>query len=150
MSAIPEVTKTGPRTYAVVEVVIGGQLVEGRPTTNGVNGIGVAGAGSVKCLGVALLDTIPDAAVVTEPTVDNFGTANLLVATQNTRCSVANAPAEVPVKYSANAAFGDRLVVTAAGTVAPAGANPDARTIVAICAQPGGVLSGAKGLTRLV
>lgn len=150
MGAIPQVTKTGPRTYAVVETVIGGQFVEGRATVNGVDGVGVAGADSVKVLGVALLDTIPEAAVVTEPSIDAFGTANLLAATQNIRCAVAYAPDEVPVKYAAQAAFGDRLKVAAAGTVTPAGSTADPRTIVAICTQPGGVAAGARGLARLV
>ena len=65
--------------------------------------------------------------------------------------AVAYAGTEVPVQYSANAAFGDKLVATANGTVAPAGATPDARTIVGICTEPAGVnfATNPRGLMRI-
>jgi hypothetical protein len=65
--------------------------------------------------------------------------------------AVAYAGDEVPVQYSANASFGDKLVATANGKVAPAAANPDARTIVGICTEPLGVTfaTNPRGLMRI-
>ncbi|MFE7746864.1 hypothetical protein [Nocardia sp. NPDC057455] len=139
MSAVPIVTKAGPRTYTPDEPILGGQLVEAR--TGGK--IGVAAAGSVKVLGVALTDgQDPDAVVLNGQPLN--------AAITPTKIGVAYGGMEVPVTYSANAAFGDKLVATATGKVAPAGATPDARTIVGICAEPAGVTvaSNAVGLMR--
>jgi hypothetical protein len=55
----------------------------------------------------------------------------------------------VPVKFAAAAAFGDRLIAAAAGTVTPAGATPDARTIVGFCAELAGVALNGTGLMRV-
>lgn len=58
--------------------------------------------------------------------------------------------AEVPVVYSAAAAFGDPLVITAGGQVAPAGATPAGGTIVGKCTSPNGVAgAGQVGLVRI-
>ncbi|WP_094980337.1 hypothetical protein [Rhodococcus pyridinivorans] len=144
MSAIPQVTKTGPKTYTPAELVLGGQLVEGRP--GGL--IGVAAAGSTKVLGVALTDAIPPASLATTPATDSYGRPVLNAAPLPTSTAVAYAGIEVPVTYSAAAELGDRLVATAGGKVAPAAADADARTLVGVCTQVAGVAANATGLMR--
>lgn len=131
MSAIAQTRKTGPKSYPVAEAVTGGQLVEGRADSE----VGVAAAGSVKVLGVALNDAV--ATLVTDPVGGVLDTAPTL-----TRTSVAKG-VEVPVTYAAAAAFGDKLIAAANGQVTPAGAAPDARTIVGECTELAGVAAGA-------
>lgn len=134
----------GPVTYTVVETIIGGQLVEGR--TGGL--IGVAAAGSVKCLGVATKDATP---TVAGTGTDAFGNPTLAVQYVTNTVAVGGGDQIYPVTYSANAALGDPLVVTANGTVAPAAATPDARTIVGRCVEPAGVVVGTQpiGLAKI-
>ncbi|SDC45912.1 hypothetical protein [Nocardioides lianchengensis] len=127
MGAIPQVRKTGPKSYPAAEAVVGGQLVEGRAASK----VGVAAAGSVKVLGVSLNDAV--AVLVTDPVGGVLNTAPL-----GTRVNVAKG-VEVPVKYAAAAALGDKLIAASNGRVTPAGANPDARTIVGECTEPAGV-----------
>ncbi|MDI6911473.1 hypothetical protein [Nocardioides sp.] len=129
MGAIPQVRQTGPKSYPALEAITGGQLVEGRAT--GTGGAGVAAAGSAKVLGVALNDAV--ATLVTDPVNGVLDTAPT-----GTRVNVAKS-VEVPVTYAAAAAFGDKLVAAANGHVTPAGATPDARTIVGECTEVGGV-----------
>lgn len=129
MGAIPQVRQTGPKSYPAVEAILGGQLVEGRATNGG--SVGVAAAASVTVLGVSLNDAV--AVLVTDPVNGVLDTAPL-----GTRVNVAKS-LEVPVKYAAAAAFGDKLVAASAGRVTPAGATPDARTIVGECTELGGV-----------
>lgn len=126
MSAIPQVRKTGPKSYPVAETVTGGQLVEGRTTGNG-DSVGVAAAGTFKCMGVALNDAVT--ALVTDPVNGVLNTAPL-----GTRVDVAK-NVEAPVKYAAAANIGDKLIAASNGRVTPAGATPDARTIVGECTQ---------------
>lgn len=126
MTAIPQVRKTGPKSYPVAETVTGGQLVEGRTTGDG-DAVGVAAAGTVKCLGVALNDAV--ATLVTDPVGGVLNTAPL-----GTRVAVAK-NVDVPVKYAAAANIGDKLVAASLGRVTPAGATPDARTIVGECTE---------------
>lgn len=133
MGAIPQVRKTGPKSYPCVQATTGGQLVEGRSTSGG--GVGPAAAGSVKVLGVALNDAVTT--LITDPVAGVLDTAPL-----GTRVNVAKS-VEVPVTYAAAAAFGDKLIAAANGQVTPAGATPDARTIVGECTEPGGVAAGA-------
>jgi hypothetical protein len=142
MSAVPMVTKTGPKTFIPDEAIVGGQLVEARSGGK----IGVAGAASVKVLGVALTDAQDPADVVTTPV-----NGVLLAAVTPTVVGVAYGGMEVPVTYSADAAFGDPLVATSLGRVAPAGATPDARTIVGKCTAPAGVVVATNpvGLARI-
>lgn len=128
MAAIPQVRKTGPKSYPAAETIVGGQLVEGRAASVA----GVAAAGSFKVLGVALNDAVAGP-VVTEPV---GGVLN--AAPADTRVLVGKG-VEAPVKYAAAAAFGDKLVAASAGRVTPAGAAPDARTIVGECTEPAGV-----------
>lgn len=129
MAAIPQVRQTGPKSYPAAETVLGSQLVEGRTTGGG--SAGVAAAGSVKVLGVAINDAV--ATLVTDPVGGVLDTAPT-----GTRVLVAKG-LEVPVKYAAPAAFGDKLIAASLGRVTPAGATPDARTIVGECTTVGGV-----------
>jgi hypothetical protein len=134
----------GPVTYTVVETIVGGQLVEAR--IGGV--VGVAAAGSFKVLGVATKDATP---TVAGTGTDAFGNPTLALQYVTNMVAVGGSDAIYPVTYSANAAFGDRLVATANGTVGPSGATPDARTIVGYCAEPAGVVIGtnAVGLAKI-
>lgn len=145
MSAVPQVRKGGPSSFKPAELILGGQLVEARAASR----IGVAAAGSVKVLGVALTDAINPEAISDEPTVVN-GREVLTAAILPVVVAVAHSGDEVPVKYAADAAFGQKLIAAAAGQVTPAGATPDARTIVGTCTEPAGVLAGAVGLMRTV
>lgn len=144
MSAVSQVTKSGPKTFTPAEAILGGQLVEGRANSR----IGVAGAGSAKVLGVALTDAQAPEALQTTSTIV-AGRPVLNAAPLPTTVAVAYSGEEVPVTYAANASFGDALVAAAAGQVTPAGATPDARTIVGRCTEPAGVTAGAVGLVRL-
>lgn len=131
------------RTYEAVETVAGGQLVEARAGGVSNPGAGVAAAASVKVLGVAQKDAVAPGDPIRTPV------AGVLDQTL--------APAEfevinddfVVVKYAAAAAYGDRLIAAALGTVTPAGATPDARQVVGWCAEKAGVALGATGLTRI-
>lgn len=145
MSAVAQVTKGGPRTYTPAEQILGGQLVEGRAASR----IGVAAAGSVKVLGVALTDAINPEAVVTTP-VTTAGRPVLNAAAFPVRVAVAYAGDEVKVTYTAAAAFGDALQAAALGQVTPVTvATADARSIVGRCTEPAGVAAGAVGLMRI-
>jgi hypothetical protein len=144
MSGISIRTQRGPRTYPPVEAITGGQLVEGRTASGG--GIGVAAAASVVVVGVALFDGQALSALVTTPTTGADGRPVLNTAQMPTQVAVAGSGMEVPVTYSAAATFGQKLVCTGSGAVGPAGATPDARTIVGHCSAPAGVASAAVGL----
>lgn len=134
----------GPVTYTVVETIIGGQLVEGRASSL----VGVAAAGSVKVLGVATKDATP---TVAGTGTDAYGNPTFALQYVANTVAVGGSDAIYPVTYSANATFGDKLVATANGTVAPAGAAPDSRTIVGQCVEPAGVTVGtnAVGLAKI-
>jgi len=149
MAGIAQVTQGGPKTFTPAdnEVILGGQLVEAR--TGG--RIGVAAAASVKVLGVALNDAMAPEDFPPADTTDALGRTVVSAVAIPTTVAVAYAGTEVTVQYSANAAFGDKLVATATGKVAPAGATPDARTIVGICTEPAGVVfaTNPRGLMRI-
>lgn len=154
MAAVTQVTKQGPRTYTPVEPILGGQLVEGRAAGLAIAGqggsggpIGVAAAGSLKVVGVAITDGQSPNAVVTTPVMVG-GRSVLNAAILPTSVAVAYGGIEVPVTYAAAATFGDLLIAAANGQVTPAGATPDARTIVGRCTAPAGVAAGAVGLMR--
>lgn len=152
MSGVPIVTKSGPKTYtpAAGQSIKGGNVVE---ATAGKR-IKAAAAGSVKVLGVALTDAIAPEDVTTQPS----GTPPTLAAVpQATSTAVAYAGMEVPVVYTANAAFGQRLVAAADGKVSPApafnaGAPTDPLLVIGICTEPAGVTvaSKATGLMRVL
>lgn len=145
MTGIIPKFESGPVTYEVVEQVIGGQLVEARAGGK----VGVAAAGSTKVLGVATTDATTTAPGGT--TTDAFGNPVINTVNVDQYTAVGGNGRIYPVTYSANAAFGDKLVATANGTVAPAGVAPDARTIVGECREPAGVVvaTNAKGLARI-
>lgn len=141
---VPKFTR-GPVTYEVNAVVRAGRLVEPDAATGKIK---EATAASVTCLGVATTDAQP---TPTATTTDAFGNQVITMVPVDQYCAVGGNGEIYPVEYSANAAFGQKLVVTAAGTVAPAGATPDARTIVGECREPGGVVFATKstGLARI-
>lgn len=141
MPAIPQVRKTGPKSYPAAGTVAGGQVVEGRTTGAGAGtdpGVAPAAAGSVKVVGVALNDAV--VTLVTDPVNGVLDTAPT-----GTRVLVSNHD-EVPVTYAAAANLGDPLIAAANGQVTPAGATPDARTVIGKCTEPTGVAAGAVGL----
>lgn len=146
MPAIPQVTRTGPRTYVPASgvSVLAGQVVEARAGGR----IGPAAAGSLVVLGVALQDAIaPEDLVTTATTVAQRSVLNTAVLPQNVAVAYGNV--ETLVTYAAAATFGQLLVAAANGQVTPAGAAPDARTIIGRCTAPAGVGAGAVGLIRL-
>lgn len=136
----------GPETHLVSTNLVGGTLVE----VDGVTGkVKPASAGSVVCLGLALGDAAATAGMVAG-TTDTWGRN---VAGQLTP------PNEVAVAYRGSwwikntsggtLAYGARLICGAAGTIAAAGATPDARTIVGIVIEPAGIANNAEGRVRL-
>lgn len=147
MPSIVQVTKTGPRTYAVLagQTVVGGQVVEAAAGGR----VRAAQAGSTTVLGVALQDAVaPEDLVLGPQIVGGRPVLNTNIAPQNV--AVAYGSVEVPVVFSAACAFGQLVVATANGQVGPAGATPDARTIVGRCTAPNGVSgAGVVGLVRL-
>ncbi len=144
MTGIIPKFERGPVTYEVSAVVRAGRLVE--PSTGGK--VAEAAAGSVTCLGVATTDAQP---TPTANTTDAFGNQVITMVAVDQYTAIGGSDAIYPVEYSANCAFGQMLVVTAAGTVGPAGATPDARTIVGQCREPGGVVFATKstGLAKI-
>jgi hypothetical protein len=144
--AVPIRTKTGPSTGVPAEAIAGGQVIEGRASGR----VGVAGAASVKVLGIAITDGIaPESQVLTSTVVG--GRAVLNAAQLPTVISYADRGQEVPCVYAAVAAYGEKLIAAAGGKVTPAGATPDARTIVGTCTEPNGVtVVNAVGLVRTV
>lgn len=134
--------KHGPVTYDVNVAVKGGQLVEPDGTTGKVK---PATAGSAKVLGASYTDGKPETNPVGTD-ADGFPIVNVnglpSQVTVDDNCWI-------QVTYAANAAFGDMLIAAANGQVTPAGATPDARTLVGYCAEPAGVTAGAKGLARI-
>lgn len=141
MASIQPRFTDGPRTYTAGEAIDGGQLVEARAGSV----IGVAAAGSLKVLGVAQKAASPTGNAVRVADASGFTDMTL------------GAPPEVavindgivPVKYAAAAAFGDKLIAAANGTVTPAGATPDARAIIGQCVELAGVALNGVGLTRI-
>lgn len=153
MPGTPQVKLTGPATYSPLESITGGLVVEARTgaAVGGVGRCGIAAAGSLKSLGIAIADAQAPEALVTTPTTV-AGRPVLNAAPLPTVVGVAYGGIEVKAQYVADAAFGDRLIVGAGGKLTPAGANPDARTVVAVCTNPGGVVVATNpvGLARTV
>ena len=146
MSGVPQYRKAGPRTYtpASGSTIRGGRVVE--PAAGG--RIVEAAAGSFKALGVALTDAMAPEQLNSGPTIGADGRPVTAMYALPTTVAVADSGIEVKVTYAANANFGDKLVCAANGTVTPAGATPDARTIVGKCSEPMGVVvaTNARGL----
>lgn len=145
MAGIPQVTKTGPKTFTPNEVVLGGQLVEGRDNGR----IGVAAADSERVLGVALTDAQSPDAPQGGTTTDAIGRPIVNAMGIPTIVAVAYGGTEVAVTYSAAAKLGQRLVSTGAGKVGPAPADATAAKIVGTCTEPKGVEANKRGLIRL-
>src|SRR3954464_166265 len=146
MSGLRPHLEQGPETHLVSTNLVGGTFVE----PDGVTGkVKPAGAGSVIALGVAIGDAAATAGMVAG-TVDTWGRN---IAGQLTP------PNEVAVAYRGSwwlkntsggtLAYGARLITAAAGAFAAAGATPDARTIVGIVIEPGGIANNAEGRVRL-
>lgn len=136
--------ESGPVTYEVVESVPGGRLVEGRAAKK----VGLAAAGSLKVLGVATTDAKP---VGSQNSTDEFGNQVIGTSPVDQYTAVGGNGRIYPVEYAADAAFGDMLIAAAAGKVTPAGAAPDARTIIGQCREPGGVVVATRsvGLAKI-
>lgn len=147
MPGIVQVTQGGPKTFvpAATKFVRGGRGVEA--VTGG--RIQEWVAGTTKALGCALTDAIAPEDVNTQSTTDGQGRPVLNTVILPTSVAVAYGSTEVPMVYAANAAFGDPLIAAANGAVTPAGATPDARTIVGKCTAPNGVTANQVGLVRL-
>jgi hypothetical protein len=132
-----------PITCEVVEAVLGGQLVECRAASAGATQrpVGVAAAGSVVAVGVALIDASPFAASGTP----------LVVFPQPVATAVA-AQGEIPgVTYAATATYGARLKCAALGKVTPWISGTDnPALIIGYCAEPAGVSAAATGRVRLI
>jgi hypothetical protein len=141
MAAIQEKFVDGPLTCDVVEAVVGGQLVEARAASHNAaqRPVGVAAAGSLVVVGVAKIDAQPDDTALTGIPVYPLPKATTVIV-----------EGDVPVTYSATATYGAKLVATANGQVGPAGATPDARTVVGYCSQLGGVTGGQVGRMRIL
>lgn len=138
MASVVPRQQLGPDTFEVSAAVTGGQLVV--PTTGGK--IGPAGAAAANVLGVALGDAQPAGSAPTSPINTGWPAAQTAVARN----------VDIRVTYSADAAFGDKLVSAANGQVAPVGgtaAATDARQIVGVCTEPAGVTSGSVGRARI-
>lgn len=132
---VPRLSHTGPNTYPVSEAVKGGMLVEG--FTDGKARKGTAG--SLTILGVACIDAKPWVNPVSTD-ADGFEVINTSPLPTETTAEFGR----FVVTYTADCAFGAALIAGAAGTVTPAGAAPDARTIVGYCDEPGGVVVATK------
>ncbi|WP_431231522.1 hypothetical protein ACQ856_18340 [Mycolicibacterium psychrotolerans] len=137
MSGAAQYRKTGPRTYSPKQ----GTTVKAHRVVEAVapGRIQLAGAASVRTLGVALTDCIAPEDLQTGPVIDGSGRPVTAMYALPVNTAVADGGIEVKVEYAADAVFGDRLVAAANGKVTPAGATPDARTIVGKCTEPLGV-----------
>lgn len=145
MSGVPIVFKAGPLTYTPADdaVIKGGDVVIAATAGR----CSVAGAAALNVVGIALNDAIAPEDVVTAPS----GTPPVLAAVpQPTKVAVAYGGMVVDgVTYTADTAEGVALVAAANGDVSPAGATPDARTIIGWCAEPGGVVVATKATGRV-
>lgn len=145
MTAIPIVKKTGPATYVPADdaTISGGQVVVPSGTAGR---IGVAGAGALDALGIAVTDGKAPEDLTTEPVNGVLDAAQLAP-----YVTVAYGGMEVDgVTYAADTAFGAKLKTAAGGTVTPMAVDDDPRLEVGICTQPGGVdvSEKATGLVR--
>jgi len=157
MSGVVPRYETGPVTYEVAETVKGGLLVEAR----GSSLVGVAGAASIKVLGVAMQDGLTDAS---RSSTDALGYP--VYNTVDIDKYIAVGVGYFKVKYAANASFGAKLIAAADGEVTPyvahdVTASPSETTIeaavakvlaiVGYCAEPAGVTisADAYGLAKI-
>lgn len=148
MPSVVQEFKTGPRTYPAVEPIVGGQLVEARAGT----GVGVAAAGSFVCVGVALDDASNTGTAFGVPvTAATVGGYPVLPATATpVNVAVVKGGIVAGITYAAAATFGQALICAAAGQVTPAGATPDARTVIGYCEEIAGVAAAGKGRVHFI
>lgn len=123
MSAINPRYTDGPVSYPVSAVVAGGQLVAADQTVTSASTVTPAGAASLLCVGVALVDAAPAG---TDSASD--------LAARPTETTVAH-DVVVPVSYASAAKFGDLLKCAAAGAVTKwvHGTDTDFNTVVGRC-----------------
>lgn len=120
-------------SYTAVEALSGGALVERR---TGARKVGLAGAGSLVVAGVAHQDVVAAAtARYDQVKVDEELALNVF-----RHCVIL-------VTYTAAATVGQKLIAAANGQVTPAGATPDARTVIGECFDATGI--GAVGLALI-
>ncbi|NKS97490.1 hypothetical protein [Prescottella equi] len=145
MAGAAQITQGGPKSFTPTEVILGGQLVEGRDNGR----IGVAAADSERVLGVAITDGQSPDTAQSGPTTDAIGRPVVNAMPIPTVVSVAYSGTEVKVTYSAAAKFGEALVSTGDGKVGPAPADAPAAAIVGRCTEPKGVAANGVGLIRI-
>lgn len=144
MASIQPRFTSGPRTYEAVEVFAGGTLLEARAGGVDNPGCGAAADASSKVIGVAQKDANPAGGTPRAPV------AGVLDQTLSPKEVAVISDGFVPVKYSTAAAYGDRLVAGAEGTVKPfVPATHNAAQIVGWCAEKAGVALNGTGLTRI-
>lgn len=153
MSGNLPVNKFGPFSYQASGLILGGQLVVPTGSTNA----GPPAAGSAQTVMACTTANIAslangfigvigvagnDANVLTMPALPS---AN---AYQQQQLDISQEPDYVSVYpmglfnivFEASCPFGASLIAGVAGGVTPAGATPDARTVIGRCAQAGGVV----------
>lgn len=118
--------------YTAVSPIVGGQVVE---RVAGVRLVQPAGAGSLVVAGVAMFDVPAARTVVSGPQV---GDVNALTVIRRV---------VIAVTFAAAATEGQKLICAAAGQVTPAGATPDARTVIGEAFEA--VAGGAVGLAMV-
>lgn len=145
MSGVAIVLKAGPKTYTPADntAIKGGDVV----AAGAAGRVIVAGAAAVNVLGIATNDAVAPEDVTTTASGDPLV---LVAVPQNTKVAVAYGGMEVDgVTFTADCAEGLALVAGANGDVTPAGATPDARTVIGWCAEPGGVVVATKATGRV-
>jgi hypothetical protein len=139
MPGAAQYTQDGPSTYEVSVAVTGGMVVEWDGTTASAK-IRPCSAGSLVALGVALSDANPAGTDSTPMGLGGWARPEV---------AVAHGLNEVYVTYAAITTLGQALICAASGQVTPAGATPDARTVIGRCTEPAGVAAGAVGRMRI-
>lgn len=131
---VPRFQHGGPVTYEVVEAIAGGQLVEARAASK----VGVAAAGSAKCLGVATKDATPTAS---GSSTDAFGNPVQSLVEVTKYVAVGGTPQIYPVTFAADTGFGVLVKSAANGQVTPWVSGTDAAgLIVGRCVSEAGVV----------
>lgn len=105
-------------SYTCASATLAGRIVE---RTTGTRLVQHAGAGSLLVVGVGRWDVPASAAYAGGPVV---GAGNELSVVRGV---------VIEVQYAAAATVGAKLIAAANGEVTPAGATPDARTVVGEC-----------------
>lgn len=150
---------TGPAVYEALSAVTGGQLVEyvaGDTTDASLAGCQPAGDASIKVLGVASKDAVPEADQATDSqgTTGYAGSFPVLdVSVPSPTLAVYHDAQAVSVVYTAAAVnFRDPVCAAANGQVRKWVTGVDAEEArIGWCAQPGGIsAAGGAGLARII